>query len=105
MPIVLPYEKKLYTPLGKAISDLIWIPDSNEEQSEYHCWQEETNEPWWWPQKYIRRVESFTGAQHGFHTNIHVEDKVIMSYTEAILRHPKSPFYAQVKRIISPEHS
>lgn len=105
MPIVLPYDKKLYTPLGMSKADLIWIPDGVEDQSEYHCWQMETNEPWWWPQQYVRQVESFTGMQHRLHSEIVVSDNLIVSYLEAILRHKKSPFYPQAKRIIDLKQS
>lgn len=100
MPLILPYDKKLHTPLGEAVCDLIWISDSLDDQSEYHCWQCETNEPWWWPQKYVRQVGSFTGARHGLHSKIYLSDEVITSHQEAILRHKKSPFYFQAKSII-----
>jgi len=93
MPIVKNYNKLVFTPLGKAKADLIWIPDNSEEMSEYHCWQHETNEVWWWPQSLIRQVGSFTGKTHNQHSPIMLSSDLICSYKEHILRHVKSPFF------------
>ena len=100
MSKVLPYQKYLYTPLGDAECDLIWVPDNAELQSNYHCWQIETNEPWWWPQQFVRQAESFTAIRHGVHSEIFVNSELLKTYAQAILRHKKSPFYSQAKRIL-----
>ena len=105
MPVVKEYYKKLYTPLGKAQADLIWVPDTDEEPSMYHCWQNETNEVWWWPQQLVRQVESFTGIRHGIHSEIFVSTELLKTYAEAILRHKKSPFYEKAKRILKVKRS
>jgi|ERR1700742_333233 len=99
MAIVKKYERKLQTVLGLAQCDLIWIGDSTDEASEFHCWIFETNESWWFPQPLVRAIKSMSVFQRGISSEIMITEEHLKNYKEHILRHKKSPFYERMKNV------
>ena len=93
MPVILPIQKFLYTPLGQAEAHEMWVPDTCEVSVLYSCWQCETLENWWWPQQMVRLCSSISAARHGQQSPIQLSDELISTYYGAILRHKGSPFY------------
>lgn len=99
MPTVCPYVKYLQTPLGLAQCDLIWIPDSESGgESQYHCWQDESNEAWWWGQRFVRLTKSLTDDLVDG-TEIAISNELIKSHYKQFLRHKKSPFHELAKKL------
>jgi hypothetical protein len=97
VPEIVHIEKILLTPLGEAEADLMWVSDSIDTMSEFHCWIFETNESWWFPQSLVRAVKSMSAPRRGQSSEIVLSEAHLRAYASHILRHKKSLFYNRAK--------
>jgi hypothetical protein len=100
MPKIVPIERYLLTPMGEAEADFMWVSDSADMASEYHCWIFETNEVWWFPQPLVRATKSMSSHRRGTASEIVMSDALLKAYAPHIARHTKSPFYDRAKVLI-----
>lgn len=99
MAQVVPIERSLMTPFGEAEADFMWVSDSADMASEYHCWLLETNEVWWFPQPLVRAVKSMSSYRRGLASEIIIPDALLRAYAPHILRHRNSPFYERARKL------
>jgi hypothetical protein len=104
MAQIVAIERYLMTPFGEAEADYMWVSDSADMASEYHCWIFETNEVWWFPQPLVRAVKSMSSYRRGLASEILLSDALLRAYAPHLLRHKLSPFYERAKAICATTH-
>jgi hypothetical protein len=98
---IIEIERILMTPFGEAEADFMWVSNSADTASEYHCWILETNEVWWFPQPLVRAVKSMSSYRRGEASEIVMSDELLKAYAPHLVRHKKSPFYDRAKMVLS----
>lgn len=84
----------LYTPLGVAEAHFLESsgPDVPLSWVTFQC---ETKENWNWANQHVRLCESISIARSADHSPIHLPQDLFDTLAPHILRHKKSPLYAQ----------
>src|ERR1044072_1040533 len=94
----------LHTPLGLAECVGILVPDDSEGILYFHCWQDETQESWRWPNNLVRRAGCIShGRGDILYPPIYVDELLLEKLPPHILRHKKSPLHSRLKESCEPK--